>query len=521
MNLEKLKKIRVYITLLFFFLALILFLDIIHILPANITPYFLYFQFVPSTIKFFNQFSLLATGFIIVLIITLLFGRVYCSSVCPLGTMQDIISRLALFLNKQKYFSLLNDFKIIKYSILIITIISLFSGSLILLNLLDPFSLSGKIFSNIFRLLLIPVNNLAAITLEQFNIYSVYPIDVKALSWLAIVFSGSVLVIISIMSFSKGRLFCNTICPVGTLLGLTSRLSFYKIKIEETDCSGCGVCETVCKAGCIDNDNKKIDFERCVNCFNCFTVCPSNGIVYKRSSLSFSNKVNKQIDIDKRKFFTRLFFGIVGLSEFLRAQVKVIPKKESTIPVIKKVYPSPPGSVNVDHFYSSCTACHLCVAACPTHVLQPSFLEHGVFNILQPYLDNSAAYCTFECIRCTEVCPTGAILPLTVEKKKILQIGKTNFVKENCVVETEGTVCGACSEHCPTKAVIMVPYKNSLRIPEVKNEYCVGCGACEYACPTKPYKAIYVEGNPVHLVAKEAPEERFEQEVDYKEEFPF
>ena len=124
-------------------------------------------------------------------------------------------------------------------------------------------------------------------------------------------------------------------------------------------------------------------------------------------------------------------------------------------------------------------------------------------------------------MRCTEVCPTGALIPVTIEKKKALQIGKTNFVKENCVVETEGTACGACSEHCPTKAVIMIPYKNNLKIPEVRNEYCVGCGACEYACPTKPYKAIYVEGNPVHLVAKEAPEERFEQEVDYKEEFPF
>ena len=125
------------------------------------------------------------------------------------------------FAGRLKYFSLLNDYKILKYSILTVTLLSLFSGSLILLNLLDPFSLAGKIFSNTFRLLLIPINNLIALTLEQFNIYSVYPIDVKTLSWLAIVFSGAVLLIIGIMSFNKGRLFCNTICPVGTFLGLT------------------------------------------------------------------------------------------------------------------------------------------------------------------------------------------------------------------------------------------------------------------------------------------------------------
>lgn len=521
MNFVKLKKIRVYTTLLFFLITLILFLDVIHLIPANISPYLLYFQFVPSIVKFFNQFSILATGFLLVLIVTIIFGRIYCSSVCPLGTLQDIISRFALFLNKNKYFRMLNDFKLLKYSILSVTVVSIFSGSLVLLNLLDPFSLTGKIFSNIFRLLLIPFNNLAALTLEQFDIYKIYPIEIKALSWLAIIFSGSVLVTIGIMSFANGRLFCNTICPLGTFLGLTSRFSFYKIAIEEDDCSGCGMCETVCKAGCIDNINKKIDFERCVSCFNCFTVCPSNGIVYRKMLQAFSNGKGSAIDIDKRKFFTRMFIGALGLSEFLRAQVKIIPKKESTIPVIKNVFPSPPGSISVEHFYSNCTACHLCVTACPTHVLQPSFLEHGIFNILQPYLDNASAYCTFECIRCTEVCPIGAILPLTIEKKKTLQIGKANFVKENCVVETEGTACGACSEHCPTKAVIMVPYKNNLKIPEVQNDYCVGCGACEFACPTIPFKAIYVEGNKDHQIAKIAPQERLEQEVNYKEEFPF
>jgi ferredoxin len=520
MNFVKIKKTRVIVSLIFFIVTAMSFLDISHIIPAQIIPYFLYFQFIPSALKFFNQFSLIATGFIIILILTILFGRIYCSSVCPLGTLQDIISRLSLRFKKNKYFSMLNDFKLLKYCILFITIISLFSGSLILLNLIDPYSITGKIFTNIFRLAAIPLNNLAAIILERFNIFSVYPIELKAFSWVAILFSSTVLIIIGIMSFSKGRLFCNTICPVGTLLGLISKYSLYKITIDQNECSSCGNCETVCKAGCINNDTQQIDFERCVNCFNCFTVCPTDGIVYKRSPINLNYKL-QQLDTDKRKFFKRLFLGAIGLSGFLRAQVKIIPKKESTVPILKNLYPSPPGSISLDHYFNTCTACHLCVTACPTHVLQPSILEHGVFNILQPYLDNSSAYCTFECIRCTEVCPTGAILPLSIEKKKVLQIGKTNFVKENCIVETEGTDCGACSEHCPTKAVIMVPYKNNLKIPEVKNEYCIGCGACEYACPTIPFKAIYVEGNQFHQTAKIAPQERLEQEVNYKEEFPF
>ncbi len=142
-------------------------------------------------------------------------------------------------------------------------------------------------------------------------------------------------------------------------------------------------------------------------------------------------------------------------------------------------------------------------------------------------MDYSTSFCNYECTACAEVCPTGAILPIQVENKKLIQLGKAKFIKENCVVFTENTDCGACSEHCPTKAVRMIPYipennpKKNLHLPEVRDEYCTGCGACEHACPTKPYKSIYVEGNPVHLTAKKPPEEKIEQKIDYREDFPF
>jgi len=136
-------------------------------------------------------------------------------------------------------------------------------------------------------------------------------------------------------------------------------------------------------------------------------------------------------------------------------------------------------------------------------------------------MDYQTGFCNFECKLCGEVCPTSAISSISLEEKKLKQLGKAKFVKDNCIVNTENTDCGACSEHCPTKAVNMVPYKNKLVIPEVKDEFCIGCGACEFACPTKPYKAIYVEGNPKHLTAKINKEKKIEQKVDYKEEFPF
>ena len=139
---------------------------------------------------------------------------------------------------------------------------------------------------------------------------------------------------------------------------------------------------------------------------------------------------------------------------------------------------------------------------------------------MQPRMDNHAGFCNYDCLVCTEVCPTGALLPLKLKDKQTIQLGKSYFVKENCIVETEGTDCGSCSEHCPTKAVYMVDYKNGLKIPEVNNDICVGCGACEYACPTHPYKAIYVDGNPVHVQVQKQQQEKVEVE-EQEEDFPF
>ena len=136
-------------------------------------------------------------------------------------------------------------------------------------------------------------------------------------------------------------------------------------------------------------------------------------------------------------------------------------------------------------------------------------------------MDYRVNYCTYECTLCTSACPTGAILPLALDAKKLVQIGKVQFVKDDCVVVSKKKDCAACSEHCPTKAVQMVPYEGKLMIPETNNEICVGCGACEHACPVTPNKAIYVESNVLHLRAKKPEIKKLEQPVESGKDFPF
>jgi len=520
MNLAHLKKIRIGVSLLFFLLFGIVYLDLSGNISPKLSPVIVYLQFIPSVLKFLSLLSISALGFLVVIVLTLLFGRVYCSSICPMGTLQDIISYFSKAINKKRSFRKTGEFRILRYSILAITIIIFLSGSMILLNLLDPFSNSGKIFTNLIRPILIQINNLTAYALTRLNIYWLYPVEVRGFSLTAIGISLFIIGSIGIMAFTKGRLFCNTICPVGTLLGLISRYSVFKIGIDKNSCISCNLCEKVCKSGCIDKKEKVIHFDRCVSCYNCFDACASGGITYRNHVVKEKRIKKFRTDDKRREFISKTMLYIIGLSTISLGQIKIIPKKLSKIAILKKNTVSPPGSRSISHFTGKCTACHLCVSSCPSQVLQPSLWEYGFAGILQPFMNYKDSYCTLDCVLCGQVCPTGAILPLTLEKKKLTQIGKVNFIKANCIVETEGTECGACSEHCPTKAVQMVPYKN-LHLPEIQNEFCIGCGACEFACPVRPYKAIYVDGNPIHQTAKKKTEQKLEQKVDYKSDFPF
>jgi ferredoxin len=234
-------------------------------------------------------------------------------------------------------------------------------------------------------------------------------------------------------------------------------------------------------------------------------------------------------DPSKRNFLVTSVIGVAALYGFKVADtipadkkpklIVPVPKGQSTIPEKKSSAVSPPGSKSVERFNKICTGCSLCVSACPTKVLQPSFLEYGLIGMMQPHMAYRKGLCEFDCTLCSDVCPTGAIVPITMEAKHLLQIGQVQFEKKNCIVETEKTDCGACSEHCPTKAVHMVPY-GKLFIPEIDQKICVGCGACEYACPTTPFKAIYINGNRTHLAAVKPKTEKAKN-VLKEGEFPF
>ncbi len=524
MHSGRLKKLRVFLSLIFFAAIGILFFELFGKVFNVSHLYILKLQFVPSLVNFLATFSLFSLGFAMIILLTLLFGRIYCSTLCPLGTMQDLFAYLSRKLSpRRKIFKYKKPVNWLRYGLLALVILVLLTGSILLVNLLDPYSMFGKIVTNLLRPVTVVANNALSILLSKADIYWLPRVRWVPVNWAALLLSIVFLVSLVLLVVKRGRLYCNTICPVGALLGLFAKYSLFRIALDKTKCNSCGKCSAVCKAECINPLEQTVDFSRCVGCMNCLSPCPDKGVKF----LPFWSKektVIEPFDPGKRDFFKKsglvMAGTIVAGKLFSQEEEKKKEVIKATVPIIRNYPVTPPGARNQERFNKYCTACHLCVSACPTQVLQPTYFLYGLTGFLQPRMDYITNFCNFECTLCSEVCPTGAIMPVTKEEKKTIQLGKSYFVKENCIVYTNNTACGACSEHCPTKAVYMIPYKEKLTIPEINNKICVGCGACEYACPTDP-KSIYIDGNPIHLVAEKPEEIKIEEEIDYKEEFPF
>jgi len=516
---KNLRKLRIGVAFVFLIAFVMIFLDQRNNLPAWFRDFFLFFQFAPSVLNFFTVATIAASGFIVITILTFLFGRLYCSFLCPLGILQDIITRLSgLFRKKKKKikFRFLKARNILRYSILVVTVIAAASGFIILLGWLDPYSIFGRFITHAIRPAYIYINNVISGTLYGWNVFSLHPLDFRAFSVYSFLLVIVFMIAITWMAAFWGRQYCNTICPVGALLGLMSKYSLFKIRLDHTQCNSCGLCQNACKAGCINAKEKSVDMTRCVACFNCLSSCRQNGVLYEPFMKS---KSKDPVDESRRKFLAGSASLLIAGSGMANVAQSPDQGSPTLIPEEKEFPVSPPGSKSLDHFISKCIACHLCVSVCPKQVLQPSLLQYGLKGFLQPHMDYHTSYCNFDCILCGEVCPTGAILPLSLDEKHVEQIGKVVFIRRNCIVRTDLTDCGACSEHCPTKAVEMIPWRRVLLIPRVHPEICIGCGACEFACPTKPYKAIYVDGNKIHQKAERPVIE--EQKIQKNDDFPF
>lgn len=499
-----LRKLRICFASIFFIGITLLFLDFTGTLHAWL-GWMARIQFLPAVLA-------LNVGVIIFLVaLTLILGRVYCSVICPLGVMQDIISWISGRRKKKKYrFSYSPEKKWLRYGVFILFVVALIAGIGSFVALLAPYSSYGRIVQNLFSPLYRWGNNLLAFFAERLDSYAFYTTEVWIRSIPTFIIASVTFIVLFVLAWKNGRTYCNTVCPVGTVLGFLSRFSLFKITIDNDKCVSCGLCARKCKAACINSKEHKIDYSRCVDCMDCIDTCTHDAIGYrfrlKKSVESSKDAVVKKeasgsTDTSRRAFMTAT--AMLAGSTLVRSQEKKVDGGLAVIldkKVPKRATPiAPPGAVSLKNLADHCTGCQLCVSVCPNNVLRPS---SNILTLMQPESSYERGHCRPECTKCSEVCPAGAITKITRAEKSSVQIGRAVWIKDNCLPVLYGTECGNCARHCPSGAIQMVNLDpnnpESPKIPVVNTERCIGCGACENLCPARPFSAIYVEGIEVH-----------------------
>jgi ferredoxin len=474
---------------------------------------------------------------VVVAVVTLVFGRLYCSVLCPLGIMQDGVSWASgrgrtsrrktsrktagatktASAGSRKWFAHSRPLTWLRYGLLVIFVVAMVAGISVVVSLLDPWGAYGRIAQNLFAPVWRLGNNLLAWVAERADSYAFYAVDVWVRSGIAFAVAAVWLVGVAVLAWSKGRLYCNSVCPVGTLLGLISRGSILRVAIDADKCTRCGVCEKRCKSSCIDSKAATVDRSRCVVCFDCLEGC-------KAGAISYSGCKKKSTDnttgLSRRKFLSIAAVAAATPAALKAQQVeRILLQVDGGLANIadkqrpdRKTPITPPGSFDARHMRQNCTACQLCVAACPSGVLGPS---SRLATQMQPEMTFEHGYCRPECVECAAVCPSSAIKKITTAEKTEISVGTAHWNSERCVVLTDKVPCTECQRHCPTGAITLVAVdpdeaaaeaagtrrRNAPQIrktPVVDIEKCIGCGACEHLCPARPLAAIHVEGYPTH-----------------------
>ena len=495
-----LRKIRIILAGVFFTCITMLFLDFTGTLHTWL-GWMAKIQFLPAVLAL--NFGVVAA----LVILTLLFGRVYCSVICPLGVMQDIISWIHGKTKKKNRFrfSYSPAKNILRYGVLALFIAGLALGAHSIAIIIAPYSAYGRIAGNLLAPLYQWANNFFAWIAERADSYAFYSTEVWLRSLPTFIIAAVTFVIIFILAWRNGRTWCNTICPVGTVLGFLSRFSFFAPAIDTDKCRNCGLCGKQCKAACINMKEHEIDLSRCVACMDCIDACKDGAIHYvrRKSSKNAAKTESRNETPDKGR---RAFIASSAIAMTAAASTKAQIKGDGGLaPVSRSLKPErntpvvPAGSKSLKNFTDHCTACQLCVSVCPNQVLRPST---SLDTLMMPEMGFERGYCRPECTLCSEICPAGAIKPVSRVEKSSIQVGIAVINLDNCIVNTDGVHCGNCSKHCPANAIRMVRKEpdsdNWLRIPTVNENRCIGCGACENVCPARPLAAIHIEGYETH-----------------------
>jgi polyferredoxin len=434
---------------------------------------------------------------LIVVGLTLIWGRFFCGWFCPLGTLLDLSHPLLTPAKKTKAPP---SRRVWKYYLLTFILVAAFFG-LPVVGYFDPFSLLVRGLA----LAVDPFFNYSVVSFFDFfyrsgpswlsdltePVYAFFKDTLLAYNqknfFLSLV-SLSILLSLFILEKVERRFWCKNLCPLGGLLSLLSRFSWLRGQIRSS-CRGCRVCTQICRMDAIGPDEGVAGGD-CNLCLDCLERCPDESIAFLFKKWSGPEK---PLGVSRRAFIGTLASGLV-----LPTVVQV--RAENKIP--ERALIRPPGALKENQFLNRCVRCGECMKVCLNNALQPSWLESGVEGLFSPRLLPRIGYCEYNCTLCGQVCPSGAIRKMSLQEKQRTVIGKAEFDRNRCLPYAKGTPCIVCEEHCPLpdKAIkfreTAVPNSEgktvTLKQPYVVESLCIGCGICENKCPLEGKAGVSV-----------------------------
>ncbi len=436
---------------------------------------------------------------LVTVVVTILFGRVFCGWACPLGTLNNLVGSIKK--KRTPPAKGVNWYRVKYYILIAILASALFTLQPV--GIMDPLSLLIRSFS----VSIYPLFNYGVRSAFD-ALYSSNPLGIAAFSEILYagfkktvlsfeqsfyhqgVFIGTLFFVIIGLNFIEKRFWCRYLCPLGAFLGLLSRFSLLKRSTSE-DCTSCGVCAADCQGNARPEAKELWRDTECLVCRNCDDICPQNAV-----SFGFpARRSAPAMDLGRRRVVASLVSGVVAVP-LLRTVP--IAKAGAQDPVLLR----PPGALEEKEFLKRCVKCGECMKVCTTNGLQPALLEAGLEGIWSPMLVPRIGYCEYRCTLCGQVCPTGAIKRLQLEEKAKVRIGLAMIDKGRCLPWAHARPCVVCEEVCPTskKAIWFEDARVKdrkgnvvvVQQPRVDLELCIGCGICEAKCPVLGRPAITV-----------------------------
>jgi len=425
---------------------------------------------------------------LVILIPTVLLGRIFCNWICPYGILHHFIGWAfgkgrredKVRIEANRYRPLFQT----KYVILAGMLVAALFGSL-QIGLLDPISL----FHRSVTTAILPSLNLvvpSSIYVRQYYHEG---------AWII----GFLLFFLVGMNVIIPRFFCRVLCPLGAFLGSLATASLWRIDRDATKCVDCDLCLKNCEGA--SDPHTQLRKSECFVCFNCVEQCPTGAISFR-----FMPPLAQEISAPAVSERRLLLGGLLGFAFFGFARSSGASDRNYSKSVIR-----PPGSVEEKDFLERCIKCDQCIRACPTNVLQPSIFAAGLEGIWTPILNNKMGYCELNCTVCGHVCPTGAIQSISIEEKTgvgkyaaegPVRLGTAFYDQGRCLPWSMETPCVVCEEVCPVSPKAIHSHEVTttkrdgtpitLRRPAVDPALCIGCGICEHECPVADEAAIRV-----------------------------